>query len=204
MKKFFSIFLLLAFISQSANAKFLNSETGEELKASINGVKVCVAKVKKDGELELLTKFAIKKPELRKAMRSTTYFNRSLIFIGTTTVLTMLGMIAVGPDAFKAKMANPNINLAIGFASAAIDGAITSSYDDHSHFAYNFISFGVTNILRFHVPGLGERIMRGVRIDNLISPDAHEINEKRFNKIIDIIPTLETTFTRCDLDLFEK
>ena len=207
MKKFISVLLLLS-TAQSAFAKFSRVNSNDEIFAIEAGEKAYCVATRTDEGLKLHTEYAIEKPELRKAMRSTTYLNRTLLalpfqLVAWTTQVNMIGLVAI----------------------KTVDAAITSIYDDNSHYAYNFLStlvlpnflpapspnpFDLSSILEpqptfliFDLPVVGERVMRGRRVENFISSESYQINDKRFDKILYILPSLNTTEIKCD-DVFSS
>ena len=194
MKQWFLVMLFMS-LAQTANAKFINKFSGEELIAKPYGNNICIAKKNVEGELELLTPFAIEKGESRKAMRSTTYLNRALISFGIYEV---------------ARRLVPSLVISYPVSLVLFNAAISQTYDDHSHFGYSFIPPAIYQILLNTIgdyvllPGLGERIMRGVRIDNLLSEKPYLINNRRFEKVLKIAPTLKLTNEACDLSDFSR
>lgn len=172
-----TLFLLLIFIPTIASAKFKLEGTNQELIAIESNNSICLAKIDSNkDELEILNHSPIERPEFRKAMRSTTYANRVLLSFASTPIF-----LYSPPSA--------------PFLATIFTAGITSIFDDHSHLAgYGLLPFGI-----------GERVMRGVRIDNLITKNSSfEINEKRFNKIMDIVPTLSAKpYGKCTADSFK-
>ena len=200
MKKIITVFIFLL-LAQPAFAKFTRINSDHEIFALEAGKKAYCVVTRTDEGLKLQTEHAIKKPELRKAMRSNTYFNRTMITAGLAAGVTLLGTLGsltmgFGPEAFVQSLKTNDglFNVYLGYI--AIDGTVTSSYDDHSPFAYNAIN----------AFGMGERLMRGRRIKNFISSSSFEINDKRFFKIIKILPSLKQSKIRCDevFDSFVK
>lgn len=171
MKKFKLFAILILLNSNWAFSMYTNSGNGDQLLTRTDGNNICLYE-KKHNDIKPISYNAINKNELRKALRSTTYFRRLLIAFPSVVVQTTLGS-----------------NLAL-FLTAA---SITATFDDFSHFSYGFLPFGI-----------GERILRGRRLDNLLSGNEHVINNRRYEKILNIVPTLSKTTTTCSLEPIES
>lgn len=206
MKKFILILITYIVLFQTAQAKYVNEANDEKIIA-VEKYKtaMCIAKQSVSGELELLSNFGFTKSELRKSMRSTTLLNRVAQFfpvlLGSYLAINIHNPINPNHPWFinpLTQMPNPEkvqtaTNLIQIIYFIIINGAVTATYDDGSHYIYGLFPFGI-----------GELTLREDRLNNLLSRVDHKINEQRFEKILDIIPSLKPTYVKCKIDDFKS
>lgn len=174
MKKIVALLCLCLNLSHSsvANAYFVKENSNEKLIAKVIDGYVYVA-YKKGDKIILINDYGIEWKEMRKAMRIDTYMNKALIagwLFPTVNFISFASNLGVAAHASLFYVASSFIMSSIG-------------KDDTTQFLLGLPPFPASF-------GIGERIIRGQRLTNLVSSKSYEINEKRFIKIIDIIPTL--------------
>ena len=176
-KNIMLLFLSLSLaLTSSANAYFIKENSDEQLVAKVIDEYVYVAH--KQGEkITLVNNYGVKWSEMRKAMRINTYLEKSILGYSASylamsvTSSMMLGVI------------NPVVGLGGVLATKIAEIEVIARNDDGTQYLFELSPIGLL--------GLGERIVRGKRLKNFVSSKSFEINENRFNKIIEIIPTLD-------------
>ena len=186
MSRLTSIFMAIFFLtlSTSTYASFYNENSHEILTGVLTETNaICLANVSPLNEIKMLTHFSVNKSEMRKALRSLTY---------KETLVS------------EAKAAGTSVAISTSFAesTAGMSYFWTPFLYKYQSVKESMDSSENPSWIASFVPVLGERIVRGKRLDQLLSKDAYKVSNRVFNFIVSNSYDLKTTDDQCDKNLF--
>ena len=183
-KKVILLNIVLFFLSVSqAYGSFYNEHSHETMSGYLSdNDSVCMVLETHDHNRSLLTDFSINKSILRRAFRSLTYAQRAQIDAESAVAAFT---VATGASEFTGGLSFLALPFIWGYQSIKK----TTETSKNSSFVHDFF------------PYVGERMLRGKRLDQVLSPQNHKMSNKIYERIKTNIAELTTTDSACDIHL---